>query len=162
MTFYSASEELKRKKPGIHIYEFDGSSATVEEAANVLQVEPARIAKTLAFKVGESAVLVVAAGDTKIDNAAFKKQFGVKAKMLSAEELTTYTSHPIGGVTPFGLAEKCAVFIDESLNRFETVFPACGSTNSAVELTPAEFLMYIEDAQKVDVCKGWRAEVNQL
>lgn len=160
MTFYSASEELKQKKPSIKIFEFESSSATVEEAANVLKTEPARIAKTLAFKVGNEAILIVAAGDTKIDNAAFKRTFGVKAKMLTADEVTNITSHPIGGVTPFGLAQKCAVYIDESINRFKTVFPACGSTNSATELTPNEFLTFIEGAKKVDVCKGWRIEVH--
>lgn len=155
MTLQTASNYLKAINPNIHIYEFDGSSATVEEAAQVLGVEPARIAKTLAFKVGEEAILVVAAGDAKIDNAKFKQQFSTKAKMLSPDEVLHFTSHPVGGVCPFGLAHPLSVYFDVSMKRFSTVFPACGSPNSAIEASCEELLKYVPQAEWVDVCKGW-------
>jgi prolyl-tRNA editing enzyme YbaK/EbsC (Cys-tRNA(Pro) deacylase) len=137
------------------IKEFDVSSATVELAAQALNVEPARIAKTLSFKKDESCILVVAAGDTKIDNAKYKETFGVKAKMLSPEEVVEKVGHAVGGVCPFGIPENVLVYVDESLNRFETVFPACGSSNSAIELTCGELYTYANGEEWVDVCKGW-------
>ncbi|MFF2754970.1 YbaK/EbsC family protein [Psychrobacillus sp. NPDC058041] len=137
------------------IKEFDESSATVELAAQALNVEPERIAKTLSFKKDESCILVVAAGDTKIDNAKFKATFGVKAKMLSPEEVIEQVGHAVGGVCPFGIPENVLVYVDESLKRFETVFPACGSSNSAIELTCGELYTYANGEEWVDVCKGW-------
>ncbi|MEK4487211.1 YbaK/EbsC family protein [Psychrobacillus sp. FSL H8-0484] len=136
------------------IQEFEESSATVELAAQALNVEPARIAKTLSFKKEDSCILVVAAGDTKIDNAKFKSIFGVKAKMLSPDEVLDQVGHAVGGVCPFGIPQDVLVYLDESLKRFDTVFPACGSSNSAIELTCEELYTYANGLQWVDVCKG--------
>ena len=148
------------KKYGLEhkIMEYDASSATVELAAQALGVAPERIAKTLAFRKDEGCILVVAAGDAKIDNAKFKRTFGVKAKMLSPDEVLTQVGHAIGGVCPFGVPEGISVFLDESLKRFKTVFPACGSSNSAIELSCDELLTYSNAKQWVDVCKGWQKE----
>lgn len=140
------------------IRELDMSSATVELAAAALSCEPARIAKTLSFMVDGHALLVVAAGDVKIDNHKYKEQFGVKAKMLSPEEAETLVGHAVGGVCPFAVNEGVEVYLDVSLKRFETVFPACGSSNSAIELTPAELEKYSGCAGWVDVCKGYGGE----
>ena len=118
------------------VIEFATSSPTVELAAQAAGCEPARIAKTLSFKVGEECVLIVAAGDAKIDNAKYKHFFGAKAKMLSAEEVEPMIGHAIGGVCPFGINEGVKVYLDVSLKRFNTFFPACGSSNSAIELNP--------------------------
>lgn len=137
------------------IREFDVSSATVELAAQALSCEPARIAKTLSFMVDGHAILIVAAGDVKIDNHKYKEQFHTKAKMLSPEEAETLVGHAIGGVCPFAVNEGVTVYLDESLKRFETVFPACGSSNSAIELTIPELEKYALPVQWVDVCKGY-------
>lgn len=137
------------------ILEFDVSSATVELAAEALHCEPQRIAKTLSFLVDGHATLVVAAGDTKIDNAKYKAQFGTKAKMLSPEEVELLIGHAVGGVCPFAVKAGVEVYLDVSLKRFETVFPACGSSNSAIELTVAELENYSGYAGWVDVCKGY-------
>ena len=137
------------------ILEFDTSSATVEMAANVLGVEPSRIAKTLSFKTEEGAILVITAGDARIDNSKYKAKFQTKAKMLTAEEVVEYTGHAVGGVCPFGLATNLPVYADISMKRFETVFPACGSSNSAIELTCEELLEYARCNEWVDVCKDW-------
>ncbi|WP_391117454.1 YbaK/EbsC family protein [Psychrobacillus sp. L3] len=137
------------------IQEFDASSATVELAARALNVEPARIAKTLSFKKDDSCILVVAAGDTKVDNAKFKATFGVKAKMLSPEEVLEQVGHAVGGVCPFGIPENVLVYVDESVKRFKTVFPACGSSNSAIELTNEELFTYANGEEWIDVCIGW-------
>lgn len=137
------------------IQEFDVSSATVELAAAALHCEPCRIAKTLSFMVNEHAILVVAAGDAKIDNKKYKAQFGTKAKMLTPDEVETLIGHGIGGVCPFGINEGVAVYLDESLKRFGTVFPACGSSNSAIELSMEEMEKYSGYTSWVDVCKGW-------
>ncbi len=137
------------------IREFDVSSATVELAAQALSCEPARIAKTLSFMVDGHAILIVAAGDVKIDNHKYKEQFHAKAKMLSPEEAETLVGHAIGGVCPFAVNEGVTVYLDESLKRFETVFPACGSSNSAMELTIPELEKYAAPVQWVDVCKGY-------
>ncbi len=137
------------------ILEFDVSSATVELAAEALHCEPQRIAKTLSFLVDGHATLVVAAGDTKIDNAKYKAQFGTKAKMLSPEEVELLVGHAVGGVCPFAVKAGVEVYLDVSLKRFETVFPACGSSNSAIELTVAELENYSGYAGWVDVCKGY-------
>lgn len=138
------------------ILEFPVSSATVELAAQALNCEPKRIAKTLSFRVGEQAILVVAAGDTRVDNAKYKNRFGVKAKMLSHEEAAEMIGHAVGGVCPFAVKEGVAVYLDESLKRFPTVFPAAGSSNSAIELTIAELENYSRFTDWVDVCKGWQ------
>lgn len=135
------------------ILEFDVSSATVELAAKALNTEGKRIAKTLSFLVAEKAVLVVAAGDAKIDNKKFKAFFHVKAKMLSPEQVTSLIGHAIGGVCPFAVNEGVEVYLDESLKRFETVFPACGSSNSAIELTIPELEKYSGFREWIDVCK---------
>lgn len=137
------------------IREFDVSSATVELAAQALSCEPAKIAKTLSFMVDGHAILIVAAGDVKIDNHKYKEQFHAKAKMLSPEEAETLVGHAIGGVCPFAVNEGVTVYLDESLKRFETVFPACGSPNSAIELTIPELEKYAAPVQWVDVCKGY-------
>ncbi len=137
------------------VWEFDTSSATVELAAQTLQVRPARIAKTLSFALGEGCVLVVAAGDARVDNRKFKDQFATKAKMLSHEEVQHFTGCEIGGVCPFDLPEATPVYLDISLKRFVTVFPACGSTNSAMEVTCDELFRYSRAAGWVDVCKDW-------
>ena len=134
----------------------DESSATVELAAQALGCEPCRIAKTLSFMVHEQAILIVAAGDAKIDNAKYKARFGVKARMLSPEEVETRIGHAVGGVCPFGICSGVAVYLDESLKRFTTVFPACGSSNSAIELTIPELERYSGFASWVDVCKNWQ------
>ena len=135
------------------IREFTVSSATVELAAAALGVEGARIAKTLSFKKGEGCVLVVAAGDARIDNRKFKDAFGCKAKMLTPEEVLTLVGHPVGGVCPFGRNEGVPVYLDDSLRRFETVFPAVGSANSAIELNLDELYACSDAAGWVDVCK---------
>lgn len=137
------------------ILEFQVSSATVELAAQALNCEPKRIAKTLSFLVNDEAVLIVTAGDAKIDNPKYKAQFGAKAKMLSPEQVETMIGHAIGGVCPFGINEGVTVYLDESLKRFETVFPACGSSNSAIELTIEELEKYSGYIQWIDVCKGY-------
>lgn len=133
---------------------FDESSATVEMAAERLQVIPARIAKTLSFRSGNSCMLVVTAGDKKIDNAKFKEKFSMKAKMLNFDEVLELVGHPVGGVCPFALPRNVEVYLDVSMHRFETVFPACGSANSAIELTCAELQKYSKAKEWVDVCKG--------
>lgn len=137
------------------IQEFDESSATVELAAKALHCEPQRIAKTLSFMVENEAVLIVAAGDAKIDNPKYKEKFGTKAKMLSLDEVETLVGHAVGGVCPFVVNEGVKVYLDVSLKRFETVFPACGSSNSAIELTIPELEKYSGYAEWVDVCKGY-------
>ena len=137
------------------VQEFDVSSATVELAAQALNCEPCRIAKTLSFMAGGHAILIVAAGDAKIDNPKYKAQFGTKAKMLTRDEAESLIGHAVGGVCPFAVNAGVAVYLDNSLKRFETVFPACGSSNSAIELTILELEKYSGFTSWVDVCKGW-------
>ena len=137
------------------VREFEVSSATVELAALALGCEGKRIAKTLSFMGPASPLLVVAAGDARIDNAKFKAQFGLKAKMLTPEQAVELVGHAVGGVCPFAVNEGVEVWLDESLKRFETVFPACGSSNSAIELTIPELEKYAAPKGWVDVCKGW-------
>ena len=141
------------------IREFDISSATVELAAIAVGVEGARIAKSMSFKIGEEPIIIVMAGDAKVDNSRYKAQFHTKAKMLTFEEAHTLVGHDVGGVCPFALPEDVKVYLDESLRRFETVFPAAGSDNSAVEMTCEELERYSSNFTAwVDVCKGWRSE----
>ena len=135
------------------VQELEMSSATVELAAQALNCEPCRIAKTLSFMVDGRAILIVMAGDAKIDNAGYKAQFGTKAKMLTPDEAETLIGHAVGGVCPFGINEGVKVYLDTSLKRFETVFPACGSSNSAIELSIAELEKYSHYSEWVDVCK---------
>ncbi|MEA4870048.1 hypothetical protein SDC9_93682 [bioreactor metagenome] len=137
------------------VWEFETSSATVELAAETLGVRPARIAKTLSFALGEGCVLVVAAGDARVDNRKFKDQFGTKAKMLAFDEVERLTGSEVGGVCPFALPKPTPVYPDISLKRFATVFPACGSTNSAIELTNDELFRFSNAVAWVDVCKDW-------
>ena len=138
------------------IREFDVSSATVELAAAAVGVEPARIAKTLSFMVGETPTLVLFAGDARVNNQAFKATFHTKAKMLSADQASELVGHAVGGVCPFGVNPGVEVFLDESLRRFDTVWPAAGSSNSAVELTCEELERVSGARGWVDVGKGWR------
>ncbi len=140
------------------IRELDASSATVELAAAALGCEPARIAKTLSLWGQEGCVLIVAAGDAKIDNHAFKTRFGIKPHMLSVAEVEETVGHAVGGVCPFAVNPGVRVFLDESLRRFQTVFPACGSSNSAIELTLPELERFSGFECWVDVCKGWRPQ----
>ena len=144
------------------IREFSVSSATVELAAVAVGVEGARIAKSLSFKVDEQPVLVVTAGDAKVDNTRYKAYFHTKAKMLTFEEAHDRIGHDVGGVCPFALPEDVKVYLDVSLKRFETVFPAAGSDNSAIELTCEELEKCASNfVEWVDVCKGWRPEEQQ-
>lgn len=138
------------------ILEFDVSSATVELAAQALGCEGCRIAKTISFMVDGGAVLIVCAGDAKIDNAKYKAYFGTKAKMLSYEEASELIGHAVGGICPFATNEGVKIYLDESLKRFETVFPACGSSNSAIELTIPELEKYSSYIDWIDVCKAWQ------
>ncbi|HIX92588.1 MAG TPA: YbaK/EbsC family protein [Firmicutes bacterium] len=135
------------------ILEFSVSSATVELASQALGCAPERIAKTLSFMVGGGAILIVAAGDAKIDNSKYKAEFGTKAKMLTPDEASELVGHAVGGVCPFAVNDGVKVYLDESLKRFETVYPACGSSNSAIELTIPELSEYSGYIKWVDVCK---------
>jgi len=138
------------------ILEFPVSSATVELAAQALGCEGKRIVKTLSFNAGGKAILICAAGDAKVDNAKYKARFGVKAKMLSHEDAATMIGHAVGGVCPFAVNEGVEIYLDESIKRFETVFPAAGSSNSAIELTLEELERYSGAEAWVDVCKLWQ------
>lgn len=137
------------------VLEFEVSSATVELAAIALNCKPQRIAKTLSFLVDGAPILIVTAGDAKIDNAKYKARFGTKAKMLTPEDVIALVGHAVGGVCPFAIKEGVTVYLDESLKRFDTIFPACGSGNSAIELTIPELEQYSAFSAWVDVCKGW-------
>lgn len=135
------------------VMEFTVSSATVDLAAQALGVEGARIAKTLSFKNGDGCMLILAAGDARIDNKKFKEKFHFKAKMLTADEVLEMVGHPVGGVCPFGINEGIDVYLDVSMKRFTTVFPAVGSGNSAIELTLDELFQYSKALEWIDVCK---------
>ena len=158
MSLEKARERLKKFDADNRIIEFDVSSATVELAAAAVGCEPARIAKTLSFRTNDGVILIVAAGDTKIDNPKYKARFGCKARMLACVEVEPEIGHMVGGVCPFGVNANVTVYLDESLRRFETVFPACGSANSAIEVTIPELEKFSGFKAWVDVCKGWRAE----
>jgi prolyl-tRNA editing enzyme YbaK/EbsC (Cys-tRNA(Pro) deacylase) len=144
---------LKRWNRDKNIIEMDVSTATVAKAAEALGVDPARIAKSISLKYGAGAIVVVSAGDVKLDNHKYKDRFGVKAKMLSAAEALEITGHAVGGVCPFALLAGVEVFLDVSMKRFATMFPACGSGNSAIELTLEELEEYSRSREWVDVCK---------
>ncbi|WP_319560766.1 YbaK/EbsC family protein [Marispirochaeta sp.] len=155
MSIESVREYFRTWNMDEKILEFDVSSATVELAARALNCEPQRIAKTMSFMLGEKCVLVVTAGDAKIDNAKYKKLFGKKAKMIRPENVNELTGHEVGGVCPFAIPQGTLVYLDTSLKRFTTVFPACGSSNSAIELSPGELEQYSHAESWIDVCKDW-------
>lgn len=152
MSIEMARAHLAKWNMQDRILEFDVSSATVELAAQALGVEGARIAKTLSFKVGDQPILIVMAGDARLDNAKYKHLFGAKAKMLAADEVESLIGHAVGGVCPFGINEGVKVYLDQSLRRFDTVFPAAGTDNSAIELTCGE-LETASGGEWVDVGK---------
>ena len=154
MAIEQVREYFKERQMEERILLFEGSSTTVDLAAKELLVIPARIAKTLSFKKDNGCILVVTAGDMKIDNIKFKEAFSMKAKMLSPEEVLNKVGHPVGGVCPFALPRDVEVYLDVSLKRFQTVFPACGSQNSAIEMTCEELQRYARAVDWVDVCKG--------
>lgn len=152
MAIERVREYFKTKGIDGRIQEFEISSATVPLAAKALHCEESRIAKTLSFHAGEKVILVVTAGDAKINNAKYKAQFGTKAKMLSFDEAEPLTGHAVGGVCPFAVNEGVEIYLDISLKRFDTVFPACGSSNSAIELSLEELEKYSGFVEWVDVC----------
>ena len=152
MSFEKAKAWLDARGFGDRVREFEVSSATVELAAAALGCEGARIAKTLSFKLSDGVVLIVAAGDAKVDNHKFKEKFHQKAKMLTPEEAVELVGHAVGGVCPFGVNDGVRVYLDESLRRFDIVYPACGSSNSAVKLTPEE-LCAASGGEWADLCK---------
>lgn len=152
MSIEKVKEYLKQFNRENDIIELEQSSATVQLAAKALNVEPARIAKTLSFKTSDGAVLVVTAGDARIDNKKFKSQFGLKAKMLTPDEVIEFTGHAIGGVCPFAIENsKVKIYLDDSLKRFDTVYPACGSGNSAIKLTLPELERLSNSSDWIDV-----------
>ena len=153
MSFEIAKQHIAKYGLENRIQTFDVSSATVELAAIAVGVEGSRIAKTLSFKNNDGAMLIVAAGDARIDNKKFKQEFGFKASMLSPDDALKFTGHSVGGVCPFGIPTSVSVYIDESVKRFESIYPAVGSANSAIELTPAELYEISNAAKWIDVCK---------
>ena len=154
MSIEKVREYFKTLNIDGRILEFDVSSATVELAAKALNCEGARIAKSISFMKNDEPILVVTAGDMKIGNAKYKKKFGVKAKMLTPDEAAKLIGHAVGGVCPFAVNDGVKVYLDESLKRFDTVFPACGSSNSAIEVTVAELEKLSKCDEWVDVCKA--------
>ena len=156
MSIERARAHLARFGADERVREFETSSATVELAAAAVGTEPARIAKTLSFMVGETPTLVLFAGDARVNNQAFKAAFHTKPKMLAADQAEQLVGHAVGGVCPFGVNDGVEVFLDESLRRFETVWPAAGSSNSAIELTLDELERFSGARGWVDVGKGWR------
>ena len=148
MSIERARAHLKKHGLEERIQEFTVSSATVALAAEALGCEPARIAKSLSFEKGEGALLVIAAGDARIDNAKFKQRFGMKAKMLSAEKVEPLIGHGVGGVCPFGVNEGVEIYLDESMKRFETVYPAAGTSASAVHLS-------LDELERASEALGW-------
>lgn len=155
MSIERVREYLKQFNKENDIQEMDESTATVELAALALDTVEARIAKSLSFYDGDDAMVIVVAGDAKIDNRKFKDQFGFKAKMLSPEDTKKFTGHAIGGVCPFALPKNVKVYLDESMKRFETMFPACGTGNSAIELTLDELEETSQTNTWINVCKNW-------
>ncbi len=155
MSLESVKSYFKKWNMEDRIQEFPMSSATVEEAAVAIHCQEKEIAKTMSFKIADKAMLIVMAGDAKIDNSKFKAQYHTKAVMLKGDEVEQLTGHPAGGVCPFGLSNDIEVYLDNSLKRFEKVYPACGSRNSAIGLTLKELEKYSNCQEWVDVCKGW-------
>lgn len=152
MAIEKVKEFFRQRGMEERVLVFDSSSATVELAARALNCEEKRIAKTLSFYVGDKVVLIVTAGDARIDNKKYKAQFKTKAKLLSAEDTEALVGHAVGGVCPFAVNDGVEVYLDQSLRRFDTVFPACGSSNSAIELTIPELEQYSNYIAWVDVC----------
>ena len=153
MSFIKAKEYLKEFNLEDRIMEFDVSSATVREAANALGCTEGEIAKTLSFLVGDKPILIVTAGDSKIDNSKYKKEFSTKAKMIAFDEVEKIIGHSVGGVCPFGVNDNVSVYLDDSLKQYEIIYPACGSSNSAVKLTVNELETASNYLKWVDVCK---------
>ena len=153
MSSLSVIEHLKKYNMDKRIITVPTTSATVAEAAIALGTEEARIAKTLSFKLKDRCILIVVKGTAKIDNAKYKHTFGEKAHMLSFDEVEEVTGHPVGGVCPFGVKEGVDIYLDESLKKFETVFPACGATNNAIEISIQELEKVTNYVKWVDVCK---------
>ena len=153
MAFEEAFAYLEKQGYGERVQVFEVSSATVELAAVAVGTEPARIAKSLSFMVDEQPIIIICAGDTKINNSKYKCVFHKKARMLTADEVRSLIGHEVGGVCPFGIKGGVDVYLDESLKRFEKVYPACGSANSAVELTPEELEQLSGSKAWIDVCK---------
>ncbi len=153
MSIEKVKEYLRQYNKDNEVIVLQESTATVDLAAKALNVIPARIAKTLSFKVNDQYILVVAAGDTKIDNKKYKQYFGIKAKMLSPEEVINQIGHKIGGVCPFAVNQNVKVYCDISLQRFSSVFPACGSANSAIELSCDQLFSISKAVEWIDICK---------
>ena len=156
MAIEKVKEYFKQWNIEDRILEFEISSATVELAARALNCEPKRIAKTLSFMLGNQCILIVAAGDARIDNTKYKLQFGTKAKMTASDEAAALIGHAVGGICPFGVNNGIVTYLDISLKRFTTVFPACGSSNSAIELSIDELVKYSDADSWIDVCKDWQ------
>ncbi len=156
MSVAAVREYLKQFHKENEVLEFDSSSATVELAAQALHVLPARISKTLSFRTEGGCMLILMAGDARIDNKKFKEKFGMKARMLTPEEALSFTGHAVGGVCPFAIPAGILVYLDISMQRFSTVFPACGSGNSAIELTCDELFTCSAALEWIDVCKDWQ------
>ena len=155
MAFEAAKQYLDSIGLGDRVKEFDVSSATVELAAQAVGCEPAHIAKTLSFLAGNEGMLIVAAGDAKVDNHKYKETFHTKAKMMTPDQAVELVGHAVGGVCPFGIKPGIKVYLDESLRRFDIVYPACGSANSAVRLSIPELESASKSSGWVDVCTGW-------
>ena len=153
MSLQSVQQFFADNAPDIDVIELSQSTATVALAAAAHRVEPGQIAKTLSLKIKNEVILVVAKGDARLDNKKLKDTFGAKARMLSSDEVVTITGHPVGGVCPFGCKEGIPVYLDVSLQRFETVFPAVGSPSSAIELNLDELYKYSNALEWIDVCK---------
>ena len=158
MSIEKVREYFKKYGMEDKILEFDTSSATVELAAQALGCEGKRIAKTLSFDINNKGALIVTAGDAKIDNAKYRAAFHTKARMLTPQDAENIIGHAVGGVCPFAVNEGIDIYLDESLKRFDTVYPACGSGNSAIELTIDELEKYSNCIEWVDVCKDWQEE----
>ena len=154
MSIEKARKYLKDYGLDGEIMEFEVSSATVEEAAKAINCEEAEIAKTLSFFVDDPAILIVAAGDSKIDNSKYKAEFHTKAKMIPFDDVEATIGHAVGGVCPFGVNNGVTVYLDVSLKRFEHVYPACGSSNSAIKLTVEQLERITNHAKWIDVCKS--------
>ena len=160
MSTISVKEHLKKYNMDSRIITVDTTSATVAEAAEALGTEEARIAKTLSFRLKDKYILIVVKGDVKIDNAKYRHEFGEKAHMLSLDEVEEITGHPVGGVCPFGVKDGVEIYLDESLKKFETVFPACGNINNAIEISIPELEEVTGYIKWVDVCKEKEVENN--
>lgn len=155
MSIEKVKEYLKQFNKDKDVLEMEQSTATVQLAAIALGTEEARIAKSLSFYDGDGAMIVVVAGDAKVDNKKFKSEFNFKPKMLSPEDTVSFTGHEVGGVCPFALPSNIKVYLDDSMRRFATMFPACGSSNSAIELTLDELERISKSCKWIDVCKDW-------